>query len=85
MLRLFKGVGVLSKEIMEIEMYDGLRQKELEDRIADFFSSLLSICELYKIDLLVAYSRKISKISKIISKWHEKYGTHLKQLREKFD
>jgi NTP pyrophosphatase (non-canonical NTP hydrolase) len=84
-LSLFKAVGVLSKEIMEIEMYDGLRQKELEGRIADFFSSLLSVCDLYKIDLLVAYSRKIEKISKKIPEWHEKYGSHLKHLREKFD
>ncbi len=84
-LSLFRAVGVLSKEIMEIEMYNGLRQKELEDKVAGFFSSLLSVCDLYKIDLLVAYSRKIEKISKKIPKWHKKYGASLKQLREKFD
>ncbi|MFW5888692.1 MAG: MazG nucleotide pyrophosphohydrolase domain-containing protein [Patescibacteria group bacterium] len=84
-LGLFEEVGELSKEIMEIEMYEGSRQEELEDEAADVLFSLFSICDSYNIDLQSAYSRKIEKINKKIPEWHEKYGARLKQLREKFD
>ena len=84
-LGLFEEVGELSKEIMEIEMYECSRQEELEDEAADVLFSLLSICDSYNINLQSAYFKKIKKISKKIPEWHKKYGARLKQLREKFD
>ncbi|MEI7890857.1 MAG: MazG nucleotide pyrophosphohydrolase domain-containing protein [bacterium] len=82
---LFEEVGELSKEIMEIEFYDASKKKELEDECADVFSSLLSVCDSYDIDLESAYERKINKIEGKIPEWREKYGENLKKLRNKLD
>jgi NTP pyrophosphatase (non-canonical NTP hydrolase) len=48
------------------------RKRKLEDECADVFSSLLSVCDSYGIDLESTYERIIDKIEGKIPEWREK-------------
>lgn len=84
-LGLFEEVGELSKEIMEVEIYGQAKKSDLGKECADVFSSLLSLCDAYGINLSDEYAAKIGEISGKIPEWRVKYGKTLEGLRKKLD
>jgi NTP pyrophosphatase (non-canonical NTP hydrolase) len=84
-LGLFEEVGELAKEVMEIEMYGQPKQGNFGKECADVFSSLLSLCDSYGIDLSDEYAEKVKEIESKIPEWRIKYGKTLEDMRKKLD
>ena len=86
LLALTEEVGEVSKEAMNLEIYEVEKNTDkLSDELADVFLSLCELASLYDISLEEAVSKKLEKIRKKVPEWEVKMGDALSKKRKQWD
>ena len=86
LLALTEEVGEVSKEAMNLEIYEVEKDtSRLSDELADVFLSLCELASLYHISLEEAVQKKLDKIRKKVPEWEMKMGNALSKKRKQWD
>lgn len=86
LLALTEEVGEVSKEAMNLEIYEVEKNTaRLSDELADVFISLCELASLYDVSLEDAVSKKLEKIRKKVPEWEMKMGNALAKKRKQWD
>ena len=86
LLALTEEVGEVSKEAMNLEIYELEKNTvKLAEELADVFCSLCELASLYNISLEEAVQKKIEKIRRKVPEWEMKMGDALNKKRKQWD